>query len=67
MSAAVQRRPVRVGVLGTGAVSQIVHMPILTDRPYFPDNRVRTFRYRHWLLVRSLVQSIKKAPFGELF
>jgi len=31
MSAA--RRPVRIGVLGTGAVSQIVHMPILTDRP----------------------------------
>lgn len=27
------RRPVRLGVLGTGAVSQIVHMPILTDRP----------------------------------
>ena len=27
------RRPVRIGVLGTGAVSQIVHMPILTDRP----------------------------------
>ncbi len=27
------RRPVRVGVLGTGAISQIVHMPILTDRP----------------------------------
>ncbi len=27
------RRPVRVGVLGTGAVSQIVHMPILADRP----------------------------------
>jgi predicted dehydrogenase len=26
------RRPIRVGVLGTGAVSQIVHMPILTDR-----------------------------------
>ena len=27
------RWPVRLGVLGTGAVSQIVHMPILTDRP----------------------------------
>jgi predicted dehydrogenase len=26
------RRPTRLGVLGTGAVSQIVHMPILTDR-----------------------------------
>ena len=27
------RHPVRVGVLGTGAVSQIVHMPILADQP----------------------------------
>jgi predicted dehydrogenase len=27
------RRPARLGVLGTGAISQIVHMPILTDRP----------------------------------
>ena len=26
------RRPVRIGVLGTGAVSQIVHLPILTER-----------------------------------
>ena len=26
------RRPVRLGVLGTGAVNQIVHMPILTGR-----------------------------------
>ena len=25
------RRPVRIGVLGTGAVSQIVHLPILSD------------------------------------
>ena len=28
----VPRRPVRLGVLGTGAISQIVHMPILTGR-----------------------------------
>ena len=27
-----RREPVRVGVLGTGAVSQIVHLPILTER-----------------------------------
>jgi predicted dehydrogenase len=26
------RRPVRIGVLGTGAVSQIVHLPILSER-----------------------------------
>lgn len=26
------KRPARLGVLGTGAISQIVHMPILTDR-----------------------------------
>ena len=26
------RRPVRIGVLGTGAISQIVHLPILTER-----------------------------------
>lgn len=26
------REPVRVGVLGTGAISQIVHLPILTER-----------------------------------
>ncbi|GMR14043.1 MAG: Gfo/Idh/MocA family oxidoreductase [Gemmatimonadota bacterium] len=25
--------PVRVGIIGTGAISQIVHLPILTERP----------------------------------
>jgi predicted dehydrogenase len=27
-----EREPVRVGVLGTGAIAQIVHLPILTER-----------------------------------
>ena len=28
-----ERSPVRVGIIGAGAISQVVHLPILTERP----------------------------------
>ncbi|MDG2281657.1 MAG: Gfo/Idh/MocA family oxidoreductase [Longimicrobiales bacterium] len=28
-----ERSPIRVGIIGVGAISQVVHLPILTERP----------------------------------
>ena len=33
MTSASEHDPVRVGILGVGAITQVVHLPILSERP----------------------------------
>ena len=33
MTSKVERQPVQVGILGVGAITQVVHLPILSERP----------------------------------
>ena len=33
MTSALEREPVRVGILGVGAITQVVHLPIFSERP----------------------------------
>ena len=33
MTSASEHDPVRVGILGVGAITQVVHLPVLSERP----------------------------------